>query len=94
VIGNEVANPDAVREAGVFLGRSIELQHGLTSEAVQAYLKALGRDNSNISVVKIFSDLDQRNRMYSDLAQILVDVNTHGTEKYMTWFRAQIDVPI
>jgi tetratricopeptide (TPR) repeat protein len=90
VIDNQTGNPDAISEAYIFLGRSIELQSGLSEDAVKNYLNALGRDNGQISRGTILANTHKQNEMYDDIIELLLAVNTHGTERYIEWFRARI----
>ena len=86
VIENETSNPDAVREALIFLGRSIEVGGGRESDAIMVYLLALGRESNDKIADEIIANNELHSRLYTAVADALLDVNTHGIERYMEWF--------
>lgn len=86
VIAN-VKHPDSTREARIFLGRSIELGGTELASFAPIYLEALGRASLPADVAKLSQSPESLSEMYDALAQGLLQTNTHGTERYVRWFR-------
>lgn len=77
---------DPKREGQVLGGRCSEIAKGLTPDCIALYLKADSRNHSQEAIARILSSPTELSALYSRMASVLRETNTHGTERYIRWF--------